>query len=82
MSKSHLAPDDVADLRSLRPSARLVYIVLEIDGELDQGELVDRTFLSSRSVRRAVDDLEDEGLIEERVSAEDARRRLYRLVGS
>ena len=64
-------------LKSLTPSAKFVYTVLEYEGPLTQKALAEQTRLSQRSVRSALADLGDVDLVEERIYPEDARQRLY-----
>ena len=61
------------------PSAKLVYKVLQYDGPLTQKRLVEETMLSPRTVRYALERLEDCGLVEEGIYFADARQRLYEL---
>lgn len=61
------------------PSAKLVYKVLEHDGELTQQQLAEATMLSPRTVRHALSDLEEEGLIDQRIYLADARQKIYSL---
>ncbi|MFW6384309.1 MAG: ArsR family transcriptional regulator [Halodesulfurarchaeum sp.] len=63
----------------LPPSAKLVYKVLEHDGPLTQKRLVEETMLSARTVRYALDRLDDCDAIEEQVYFQDARQSLYKL---
>jgi DNA-binding MarR family transcriptional regulator len=53
---------------------------LEYEGELTQAQLIERTRLSSRTVRYALGQLEETGLITSQVSFMDARQRIYSLV--
>jgi len=66
-------------LEDLPPSAKLVYKTLEYEGEGTQKELVTETRLSSRTVRYAISRLEEQELVEQRVSFRDARQKLYSL---
>jgi DNA-binding MarR family transcriptional regulator len=66
-------------LDELPPSAKLVYKVLEYDGPLTQKRLVEESMLSARTVRYALDRLDDCECIEEQVYFQDARQSLYRL---
>ena len=68
--------DAVADLP---PSAKLVAKVLEYEDTLSQTELADETLLPPRTVRYAVSELEEAGVVESRFSFTDARKRLYTL---
>lgn len=60
------------------PSAKLVYLVLqEADEPQSQADLRKRTRLPNRTVRFAVNRLQELGLIEERRTAGDARQKCY-----
>lgn len=61
------------------PSAKLVFLVLERHGSLTQREICDESLLTARTARYALSRLEEEGLIEERISFRDARQRIYSL---
>jgi transcription initiation factor IIE alpha subunit len=61
----------------LGPSAKLVYTVLEHEGPLTQQQVVDRTRLAARTVRKALTRLKSADVVEERVYLQDARQRLY-----
>lgn len=69
--------DTDAKLDTLTPSAKFVFTVLDYEGPLTQKTLAEETRLSQRSVRTALSDLTDEGLVEERIYPADARQRLY-----
>ena len=69
--------DTEAQLDTLTPSAKFVYTVLDYEGPLTQKTLAEETRLSQRSVRTALSDLTDAGLVEERIYPADARQRLY-----
>jgi len=66
-------------LRELPPSAKLVAKVLEADELLSQSELAEETLLPDRTVRYALNRLEESGLLESRYSFHDARKRVYAL---
>jgi DNA-binding MarR family transcriptional regulator len=66
-------------LRELPPSAKLVAKILETDGPLPQGELAEESLLPDRTVRYALNRLEECGLIEARYSLTDARKQVYSL---
>lgn len=66
-------------LRELPPSAKLVAKVLETDAPLSQGELVDESLLPDRTVRYALNRLEDSDLVDSRYSLDDARKQVYYL---
>lgn len=70
---------DREDVFELPPSAKLVYKVLEYNGELTQKQIVEESLLSPRTVRYALNELESAGIVEEDIYFADARQRLYRL---
>jgi len=61
------------------PSAKLVYKVLQYNGSLTQKGIVEKSMLSQRTVRDAIDRLEDLGIVRETVYIPDARQSLYEL---
>ena len=66
-------------LRDLPPSAKLVAKVLEGSGPCSHGRLAEESLLPERTVRHAIERLEDAGLVRSRASYRDARRRIYEL---
>lgn len=66
-------------LRDCPPSAKLVVKVLEYDGPLTQQELAEETLLPTRTVRYAVSQLDEVGIVQSRFSFTDARKRVYSL---
>ena len=66
-------------LRELPPSAKLVAKVLEYNGTLTQSELAEETLLPPRTVRYALNRLDEQGVVEARFSFTDARKRMYSL---
>jgi DNA-binding MarR family transcriptional regulator len=64
-------------LREQPPSAKFVAKTLESDVPLSQNELAEETLLPDRTVRYALNRLEDAGLVESRYSFADARKRVY-----
>ncbi|MGM0399613.1 MAG: winged helix-turn-helix transcriptional regulator [Halobacteriota archaeon] len=66
-------------LSELPPSAKLVYKVLQYDGPLTQKQLVEETMLSARTVRYALERLQDCDRVEEGIYFADARQSLYEL---
>lgn len=69
----------LARLDDAPPSAKLVYKTLEYEGALTQGQLIEETLLAPRTVRHALTELEDRGVVREDVYFADARKRLYSL---
>ncbi len=79
-SKTRLQDADSTEaVRDLPPSAKLVAKVLEYNETMTQSELADETLLPSRTVRYALNRLEEEELVDSRFSFSDARKRLYTL---
>ncbi|NGM69685.1 MarR family transcriptional regulator [Natronolimnobius sp. AArcel1] len=75
-----LSEDEYRDrLRELPPSAKLVAKVLETDSPLSQGQLAEESLLPDRTVRYALNRLEDVDLIGSRYSFRDARKQVYYL---
>ncbi|WP_224332523.1 MarR family transcriptional regulator [Haloprofundus halobius] len=64
-------------LRELPPSAKLVAKVLEGDSPLSQGQLAEESLLPDRTVRYALNRLEDSDLVGSRYSFKDARKQVY-----
>ncbi|ADQ67999.1 transcriptional regulator, ArsR family [Halogeometricum borinquense DSM 11551] len=64
-------------LRELPPSAKLVAKVLEGDAPLSQGELAEESLLPDRTVRYALNRLEETELVSSRYSFKDARKQVY-----
>ena len=66
-------------LRELPPSAKLVAKVLEGDAPLSQGSLAEESLLPDRTVRYALNRLEEADLVSSRYSFRDARKQVYTL---
>ncbi len=78
---SILADPDVRErLRELPPSAKLVAKVLDGSDPLSQGQLAEESLLPDRTVRYALNRLEDAGLVDARYSFRDARKQVYFLI--
>jgi predicted transcriptional regulator len=74
-----MAGTDEEELEDLPPSAKLVYKVLEYDGPLTQKEIVEESMLSARTVRYALERLEEIEAVSEDVYFADARQSLYEI---
>jgi phosphosulfolactate synthase len=59
------------------PAAKFVYFVMKSKHPIDQVELMNMTNLPRRTVQSAVEELKSQGLIVERNSLDDARKKLY-----
>jgi predicted transcriptional regulator len=75
-----MTESDAEDIADLPPSAKLVYKVLEYNGPLTQKGIVQESMLSARTVRYALERLDEIGVIEEDVYFADARQNLYEIV--
>ena len=64
-------------LRELPPSAKLVAKVLETEAPLSQGQLAEESLLPDRTVRYALNRLEECDLVGSRYSFHDARKQVY-----
>ncbi len=74
-----MAESDGETLSDLPPSAKLVYKVLEYNGAMTQKDIVEESMLSARTVRYALERLEDIEIVSEDVYFADARQNLYEL---
>ncbi|WP_254273376.1 winged helix-turn-helix domain-containing protein [Haloarcula marina] len=74
-----MTESDGEAIADLPPSAKLVYKVLEYDGPLTQKGIVEESMLSARTVRYALERLDEVGVIEEDVYFADARQNLYEI---
>lgn len=70
--------DEIADLP---PSAKLVFKVLEYNGSLTQKQIVNESMLSARTVRYALERLQNIEIVDEDIYFADARQNLYTLDG-
>ncbi|UPW00128.1 winged helix-turn-helix transcriptional regulator [Halorussus gelatinilyticus] len=66
-------------IRDLPPSAKLVAKVLEYNDTLTQSQIAEESLLPDRTVRYALNRLDDEDIVSSRFSFSDARKRLYSL---
>jgi len=79
-SNEVMAETDGETIADLPPSAKLVYKVLEYNGPLTQKGIVEESMLSARTVRYALERLEEVGAVDEDVYFADARQNLYEIV--
>ena len=70
---------DGEEIDDLPPSAKLVFKVLEYNGSLTQKQIVEESMLSARTVRYALERLEDIGVVDEDIYFADARQSLYEI---
>lgn len=74
-----MTESDEEEIADLPPSAKLVYKVLEYNGPLTQKGIVQESMLSARTVRYALERLDEIGVIDEDVYFADARQNLYEI---
>ena len=77
-----MADQSAEEISDLPPSAKLVYKVLEYNGPLTQKGIVEESMLSARTVRYALERLENIGVVDEDVYFADARQNLYQLTAT
>ena len=66
-----------AQLTDVPPSAKLVHWELERNGPATQGQLAEQTLLPQRTVRSALDELEESELVRKELYVPDARKKVY-----
>ncbi|MEO9307879.1 MAG: phosphosulfolactate synthase [Nitrososphaera sp.] len=59
------------------PAAKFVYYLIKTKNPIDQSEIISSSRLPRRTVQNALDDLKNQGLILERTSLDDTRKRVY-----
>jgi phosphosulfolactate synthase len=64
------------------PAPKFIYYIIKTKNPIEQGELITLSHLPRRTVQAAIDDLKRQGLIIERNSLEDARKKVYQPVHS
>ena len=76
---SRSAPTPQSKLEDLPPSAKLVAKTIEYEGEMTQSALADSTRLPDRTIRYALNELKNSGLVKSEILITDARKRRYSL---
>ena len=59
------------------PASKFIYYIIKTKNPIDQGELISLSHLPRRTIQNAVEELKSQGLIVERNSLEDARKKVY-----
>lgn len=72
-----MANDGKQKLVDLPPSAKLVYYVISEKGPLTQKAIIGESLLPARTVRDALNRLEDLSAITKQIDLSDPRQRLY-----
>ncbi|PSP57854.1 ArsR family transcriptional regulator [Halobacteriales archaeon QH_7_66_36] len=74
-----MSDSDGETIDDLPPSAKLVFKVLEYKGPMTQKGIVEESMLSARTVRYALERLEEIDIVNEDVYFADARQNLYEI---
>ena len=72
-----MTEDKREEIEDLPPSAKLVLKVLEYRGSLTQKQIIEESMLSARTVRYALERLQEIGVVTEDIYFADARQSLY-----
>lgn len=59
------------------PASKFIYYIIKSKHPIEQGELISLTHLPRRTVQNAIDELKQQGLVMEKNSLEDTRRKAY-----
>jgi phosphosulfolactate synthase len=59
------------------PASKFIYYIIKTKNPIDQGELISLSHLPRRTIQNAIEELKNQGLIVERNSIEDARKKTY-----
>lgn len=59
------------------PAAKFVYYLIKTKNPIEQSEIIALSRLPRRTVQNALDDLKNQGLVLERTSLDDTRKRVY-----
>ena len=64
------------------PAVKFVYYIIKIKNPIDQAEIISMSHMPRRTVQSAIDELKNQGLVIERNSMDDARKKVYHPVSS
>jgi len=59
------------------PSSKFLYYIIKTKHPIEQGELITLTRLPRRTIQNAIDELKEQGLVTEKNSLEDTRKKVY-----
>jgi phosphosulfolactate synthase len=59
------------------PATKFIYYIIKTKNPIEQSELINLTHLPRRTVQNSIEELRNQGLIVERTSLDDARKRVY-----
>lgn len=77
LSKSAFTAVNLRDEPEGGPAAKFIYYMIKTKFPIEQSDLINLSYLPRRTVQSAVEDLKNQGLIIERTSLNDARKRVY-----
>jgi len=82
MRLAALSDTQAKRLRACPPSAKLAYITLANEGALTQKQLATETMMPQRTVRTALEQLIEVGLVTAQSCPYDARKRVYQVTAA
>jgi phosphosulfolactate synthase len=59
------------------PATKFIYYIIKTKNPIEQSEIINLSHLPRRTVQNSIDELKNQGLIVERTSLNDARKRVY-----
>lgn len=77
LSKSAFSALNLREEPEGGPAAKFIYYIIKTKFPIEQSDLITLSYLPRRTVQSAVEDLKNQGLIIERTSLNDARKRVY-----
>lgn len=77
LSKSAFTAINLREEPEGGPAAKFIYYIIKTKFPIEQSDLMNLSYLPRRTVQSAVEDLKNQGLIIERTSLNDARKRVY-----
>lgn len=77
LSKSAFTAINLREEPEGGPAAKFIYYIIKTKFPIEQSDLMNISYLPRRTVQSAIEDLKNQGLIIERTSLNDARKRVY-----
>ncbi|HXX05585.1 MAG TPA: phosphosulfolactate synthase [Candidatus Bathyarchaeia archaeon] len=77
LSKSAFTTVNVRDEPEGGPASKFIYYIIKTKFPIEQSDLINLSYLPRRTVQSAIEELKNQGLIIERTSLNDARKRVY-----
>lgn len=59
------------------PASKFIYYIIKTKHPIEQSELISLTHLPRRTIQNAIDELKQQGLVKERNSLDDTRKKVY-----